>query len=82
MRVIWTVLDTPTATMLFVGGFTSQQHASVSKGWISSDNFMHCHTEIEVADQTSHLTQSQYTETRPTSPSADSMMPDDWQGSH
>ena len=37
---------------LFVGCFTSQQHASVSQGQICSDNFMCCHTEIEVADQT------------------------------
>ena len=32
--------------------------------------FTCCHTEIE-ADQTLYLTQSQYTDTRPTSPSAD-----------
>ena len=67
---------------LFVGCLTSQQHASVSQGRICSDNFMCCHTEIEVADQTVHLTQSQYTDTRPTSPSADPMMPGAWQGSH
>ena len=30
-----------------------------------------CHTEVEVADQTFRLTQSQYTDTGPTSPSAD-----------
>ena len=35
---------------LFVGCLTSQQHASVSLGRICSDNFMCCHTEIEVAD--------------------------------
>ena len=39
-------------------------------------------TEIEVADQTFHLTQSQYTDTGPTSPSADPITPGAWQGSH
>ena len=55
--------------LLFVSCSTSQQHASVSQGRICSDNFTCCHTEIEVADQTFHLTQSQYTDTGPTSPS-------------
>ena len=41
---------------LFVGCLMSQQHASVSQGRICSDNFTCCHTEIEVADQTFHLT--------------------------
>ena len=40
----------------FVDCFTSQQHVSVSQGRICSDTFMCCHTEIEVADQTFHLT--------------------------
>ena len=67
--------------LLFVGCLTSQQHASVSLGRICTDNFTCCHTEIEVADQTFHLTQSQYTDTGPTSPSADPIMPGAWQGS-
>ena len=67
---------------LLVGYLTSQQHASVSQGRICSDNFTCCHTEIEVADQTFHLTQSQYTDTGPTSPSTDPITPDAWQGSH
>ena len=67
---------------LFVGCLTSQQHASVSQGRICSDNFTCCHTEIEIADHTFYLTQSQYTDTRPTSPSADPIMPGAWQGSH
>ena len=50
----------------FVGCLTSQQQASVSQGRICSDNFTCCHTEIEVADQTFYLTQSQYTDTGPT----------------
>ena len=65
-----------------VGCLTSQQHASVSQGRICSDNFTCCHTEKEVADQTFHLTQSQYTDTGPTSPSADPITPGAWQGSH
>ena len=56
---------------LLVGCLMSQQHASVSQGWI-------CHTEIEVADQTFYLTHSQYTDTGPTSPSADPITPGHW----
>ena len=67
---------------LFVGCLTSQQHASVSQGWICSDNFTCCHTETEVADQTFYLTQSQYTDTGPTCPSADPITPGTWQLSH
>ena len=69
-------------TGLLVGCLTSQQHAIVSQGRICSDNFTCCHTEIEVADPTFHLTQSQYTDTGPTSPSADPITPGAWQGSH
>ena len=67
---------------LFVGCSTYHQHASVSQGQICSDNFTCCHTEIEVADQTFNLTQSQYTDTRLTSPSTDPITPGAWQGSH
>ena len=65
-----------------VGCLTSQQQASISQGRIYSDNFTCCHTEIEAADQTFYLTQSQYTDTEPTSPSADPITPGAWQGSH
>ena len=65
---------------LLVGCLTSQQQASVSQGRICSDNFTCCHTETEVADQTFYLTQSQYTDTGPTSPSADAITPGAWQG--
>ena len=68
--------------LLFVGCLTSQQHASVSQGRIRADDFTCCHTEIEVTDQTFYLTQSQYTDTGPTNPSADPIMPGAWQGSH
>ena len=71
-----------TIVCLLVGCLTSQQQASVSQGQICTDNFTCCHTEIEVADPTFYLTQSQYTDTGPTSPSADPKTPDAWQGSH
>ena len=64
-----------------VGCLTSQQQASVSQGRICSDDFACCHTEIDVADPTFYLTQSQYTDTGPTSPSADPITPGAWQGS-
>ena len=67
---------------LLVGCLMSQQHASVSQGRICLDNFTCCHTEIEVADQTFNLTQSQYTDTVPTSPNTDPRTPGAWQGSH
>ena len=63
-----------------VGCLTSQQHASVSQGQICSDNFTCCHTEIQAADQFFCLTQSQYTDTDPTSPSADPLSPGTSQG--
>ena len=67
---------------LFVGCLASQQHARVSQERIRSDNFTGCHTEIEVVDQTFHLTQSQYSDTGPPSPSTDPIMPGTWHGSH
>ena len=63
------------ALSLFVGCLTSQQHASVSHGRVCSDNFTCCHTERQAADQTFHLTQSQYSDTGPASPSADPITP-------
>ena len=65
-----------------VGCLTSQQHASVSQGRICSDKFNCCYTEIEVADQTFYLTQSQYTDIGPTIPSTDPITPGALQGSH
>ena len=87
LAACWTSMTRPsvsgspqcTAVCLFVGWLvgclTSQQQASVSQWRICSDNFACCHTEIEVADQTFYLTQSQYTDTRPTSPRADPITP-------
>ena len=43
---------------------------------------LHAATLTEVADQTFYLTQLQYTDTGPTSPSADPIMPGAWLGSH
>ena len=65
-----------------VACLTYQQHASVSQGRICADKFTCCHTETEAADQTFPLTQSQYTDTGPTSPSIDPITPGAWQGSH
>ena len=52
----------------------SLQHVSVSQGQICSDSFLCCHTEMEVTDQTFYLTESQLTDTKPTSPSTDPIM--------
>ena len=70
------------AWLSFVGCLTSQKQASVSQGRICSDNFTCCHTERAFADQTSQLTQSQYTDTGPTSPSADPITLGAWQASY
>ena len=45
-------------------------------------NFTCCHAKIEIADQTIYLTQSQYTDTGPISPSTDPIPLGAWQGSH
>ena len=60
----------------------SQQHAHVSQGRMCSDSCTCCHTEVEVADQTFYLTQSQYIDTGPTNPSANLTTPGAWQGNH
>ena len=62
-----------------VGWLTSQQHSGAPQGRICSDNC--CKTETVAADQTCCLTQSQYADTGPTSPSADSVSPSTWQAS-
>ena len=67
---------------MFAGCLTSQQHASVSQGRIYSDNCTCCHTEIEAADPTFYLAQSQDIDSGPTSPSAGPITPGTWQGSH
>ena len=64
--VSWSGCLCPCKISRFVCCLTSQQQASVSQRWICADNLTCCHTEIEVADQSFYLTQSQYTDTRPT----------------
>ena len=88
-RVVCCLLSVPApchcilgTVCLLVGCLTSQQHASVSQGRTCEVNFTCCHIEIKFADQTFHLTQSQYTDTGPTSPSTDPITPGAWQGSH
>ena len=66
---------------VLVGCLMSQHHARISQGRICLDKCTCCHTEIEVADQTFYLTQSQYTDTGLTSPTADPISPGAWQGS-
>ena len=56
--------------LMFVGCFTS-----LSQGRVCSD------TEIEVADQTFYLSQSQFTDIGPTSPRVDLLTPGAWKGS-
>ena len=67
---------------LLVGCLTSRQHASVCQGRMCLDNLTCFYTETEVADQTILLTQSQYTDRVPTSPSVDSVRTGAWQSSH
>ena len=67
--------------LLLDGCLTSQQHASVSQGQISSDNFTCCHTEIEVADKTFYLNPPHYTDTRPTGSSGYPISLGDWKDS-
>ena len=55
---------------------TSLQHGRVSNNCTCS------HTETEVADQTFYLARPQFTDTRPTSPSADPVKPGVRQCSH
>ena len=59
---------------------TFQQHSGASQTLVCLNSCTSCHAEIEVADETFRLTQSQYSDTGPTSPSADSIMPGAFQG--
>ena len=68
------------ATQAHTGCWISQQQVSVSQGWGYLGNCTCCHTEIEVADQIFYLTQSQYTDTGTTSPSAVPVSPGAWPG--
>ena len=59
-----------------------QKYVSEPQEKVCLDNGACCHTEIEVADLALCLTQSQYTDTRPTSFSTDPTAPAAWRGSH
>ena len=78
----WVAFHQWSVICLLVGCLTPQQHASISQGRICSDNCMCCHTETATADRNIHFTQSHYTDTGPTSPSVDPIMPGAKQGSH
>ena len=52
------------------------------QGGVCSENGVCCHTEKEITNQSCYLTQSHYADIEPTSPSADHVAPDTWQGSH
>ena len=65
-----------------VCGLSSHRHDSVFQGRICAGNCACYLTETEVTDQTICPIQSQRTDTRLTSPSADTVMPGTWQGSH
>ena len=62
-----------------LGCQTSKQHVKyILQPHICLDNVAGSHThdsETQVGDQTCYLTQSQYTDTKPTSPSTDPLMP-------
>ena len=64
----WDVPPPAPSKAVVVGrSLTVQQHASVSQGRVGSNNCTCCHIET-TADQTCNPTQSQYTDTGPTSP--------------
>ena len=69
-------------SLLFVGcllNIPATQY--VSQGHISSDNSTCCHTQnLQKKTTTFYLTQPQYTDIGPTSPSVDPIMPNAWHG--
>ena len=73
------LLLTSCKRLLLTSCLASQQPASVSQGCVCLDSCMCCHTEAEVTHRTCCLSHSQYTDTRPTSRSADPVTPDAWQ---
>ena len=59
----WSVAERPCNMLVYL------------RNGICSDNRTCCHTEMETTDPTSYLTQSQFTDTGPTSPSTDPTTP-------
>ena len=80
---VWLLLDSFSAfpACLLLGCLTSQPHLTCTSG-MGLFNFIFRLTGTEAVDQTCHLTQSQFTETRQTSPSTNPSVPGVWQGSH
>ena len=76
-KALWAPLQGPALLRLSlpVGCVTRQQYSCVSRRRICSDNCTCCHNEIGVVDQACYLTEIQYTDTRPTSPSTDPVTP-------
>ena len=72
----------PRGGVVGAGWLLNVPATTVPQGPTCSDNCTCCHAETQVADQTSRLTQSQYTDTGPASPSADPTWPGGRQGSH
>ena len=70
----WAIFD---VCLLFLGCLPPQQHVLCISGRICSGNFTRA--EIEVADQTCYLTQSQHTDTGPAKTSTDPTTPGVWQ---
>ena len=84
-------LDTHQESQCSSGGIILQEivcllNVAATRECISGSDlhrqFTCCHTQIEVTDPTFHLTQSQYTDTGPTSPSTDPIGPGAWQESN
>ena len=66
--------------LLFVVCVLSQQHVSAPPGRVGCGSCTCCHTEIEVTDQTCYLAIARFTDTGPTNPSDDPIMPSARQG--
>ena len=65
-----------------ISGTDLPQAECISRTDLPQAECTFCHTGVEVANQTFFLIQSQYTDTGPTSPSADPVTPGAWQGNH
>ena len=73
-------IETGMMIQLFVGWLLNVPASCECISGMDLLNFTCCHTETEAADQTFYLTQSQYTDTGPTSPNTDPITPGAWQG--
>ena len=64
------------------GWLVTQRPSNTLQGRTYSHSCPNCHAEIKAAKQTCSFTQSQYTDTGPTSPSVDPVAPDAQEGSN